>query len=146
LVRSDATPKLSPPIGAAVQWNLEVVPVCVADLDRAKRFYAEQVGFHLDLDLLAGGDQRVVQLTPSGSGSSIQLRIGDARLDGLQLVVDDVEAARAELDGRGVDVSEVMHFEDGVRLPGRGGDWNSFLFFSDPDGNAWVIQERPAGG
>jgi catechol 2,3-dioxygenase-like lactoylglutathione lyase family enzyme len=127
-----------------MQWNLEVVPVCVADLDDAKQFYAERVGFHLDLDLWVSDDQRVVQLTPPGSGSSIQLKSGETRLDGLQLVVADVDAVRAELVGRGVDVSEVMHFENGVRLPGRGEDWNSFVFFSDPDGNAWVVQERPA--
>jgi catechol 2,3-dioxygenase-like lactoylglutathione lyase family enzyme len=127
-----------------MQWNLEVVPVCVSDLDRARGFYAEQVGFSLDLDLWVSDDQRIVQLTPPGSGSSIQLKEGETRLDGLQLVVDDVDTARAELAARGVDVTEVMHFDNGDRLPGRGGDWNSFLFFSDPDGNAWVVQERPS--
>ena len=129
-----------------MQWNLEVVPVCVSDLDRAKRFYAEQVGFHLDLDLQLTADHRIVQLTPPGSGSCIQLKAGETRLDGLQLVVPDVDAARAELAERGVEVSTVMHFENGARLEGRGGDWNSFVFFSDPDGNAWVVQERPSGG
>lgn len=127
-----------------MQRNLEVVPVCVSDIDAAKRFYADRVGFHLDLDLRVGDDQRVVQLTPTGSASSIQLRRGGTRLDGLQLVVADIDAARAELARRGVDVSDVTHFENGVRLPGRGGDWNSFVFFADPDGNAWVVQERPA--
>ena len=129
-----------------VQWNLEVVPVCVSDVDRAKQFYAEQVGFHLDFDRWVSDEHRVVQLTPPGSGSSIQLKPGETRLDGLQLVVGDVDAAGAELAERGVDVSKVMHFENGVRLQGRGEDWNSFVFFSDPDGNAWVVQERPAGG
>ena len=129
-----------------MQWNLEVVPVCVSDVDGARQFYAEKVGFNLDLDLWVSDDQRVVQLTPPGSGGSIQLKLGETRLDGLQLVVSDVDAARAELAERGVDVSEVMHFEKGVRLQGRGEDWNSFVFFSDPDGNAWVVQERPAGG
>jgi catechol 2,3-dioxygenase-like lactoylglutathione lyase family enzyme len=128
-----------------VQWNLEVVPVCVSNLDRSKQFYAEQVGFHLDLDMWVSDVDRVVQLTPPGSGSCIQLKPGETRLDGLQLVVADVDAARAELAERGVDVSNVMHFENGVRLQGRGEDWNSFVFFSDPDGNAWVVQERPAG-
>jgi catechol 2,3-dioxygenase-like lactoylglutathione lyase family enzyme len=127
-----------------VQWNLEVVPVCVSDVDRAKQFYAEQVGFHLDLDRWVSDDHRVVQLTPLGSGSSIQLKRGETRLDGLQLVVADVDAARAELAERGVDVSRVMHFENGAPVEGRGEDWNSFLFFADPDGNAWVVQERPA--
>jgi catechol 2,3-dioxygenase-like lactoylglutathione lyase family enzyme len=129
-----------------MQWNLEVVPVAVSDLDRAKRFYAEQVGFHLDLDLWVSDDRRVVQLTPDGSGSSIQLKLGETRLEGLQLVVPDVDAARAELAQRGVDVSAVTHFENGVRVEGRGEDWNSFVFFADPDGNAWVVQERPSEG
>lgn len=127
-----------------MHWNLEVVPVSVADVDRAKAFYEEQLGFHLDLDHRVSDDLRIVQLTPPGSASSIQLKVGDTRLEGLQLVVDDVDAARAELAERGVDVTPVMHFENGVRLEGRGGDWNSFVFFADPDGNTWVIQERPA--
>jgi catechol 2,3-dioxygenase-like lactoylglutathione lyase family enzyme len=129
-----------------VQWNLEVVPVCVSDVDEAKRFYAEQVGFALDLDMRMGDDQRIVQLTPPGSGSSIQLRLGSTRIEGLQLVVDDVDAARAGLAERGVDVTPVLHFENGARLEGRGGEWNSFVFFSDIDGNAWVLQERPSAG
>jgi len=122
------------------------VPVSVRDIDRAKRFYVEQVGFHLDLDHQITDDIRIVQLTPPGSGSSIQLKHGDTRLDGLQLVVEDVDLARSELAERGVDVSAVLHFENGVRLEGRGGDWNSFVFFADPDGNAWVVQERPSAG
>jgi len=129
-----------------VRWNLEVVPVGVGDIDRAKQFYADQVGFHLDLDVHISDDVRIVQLTPPGSGCSIQLKRGDTRLDGLQLVVDDVDAARSELAERGVNVSAVLHFENGVRLDGRGGDWNSFVFFTDPDGNGWVIQERPSAG
>src|SRR3954447_20919949 len=136
---------IRPRRGTPVQWNLEVVPVCVSDLDRSKQFYEEQVGFHLDLDISMSEDMRILQLTPPGSASSIQLKSGTTRLEGLQLVVDDVDAARADLAGRGVDVSEVTHFENGVRLEGRGGDWNSFVFFSDPDGNSWVIQERPSG-
>ncbi|KQM16455.1 glyoxalase [Plantibacter sp. Leaf171] len=127
-----------------MHWNLEVVPVSVADVDRAKAFYNEQLGFHLDLDHRVSDDLRIVQLTPPGSASSIQLKVGDTRLEGLQLVVDDVDAARSELAERGVDVTPVMHFENGVRLEGRGGDWNSFVFFADPDGNTWVIQERPS--
>ncbi|MBD8516375.1 VOC family protein [Plantibacter sp. CFBP 8804] len=126
-----------------MQWSLEVVPVSVADVDQAKDFYAQQVGFHLDLDVRISDELRIVQLTPPGSRSSIQLKTGETRLEGLQLVVDDIDQARAELADRGVDVSPVTHFEDGVRLEGRGGDWNSFVFFADPGGNAWVIQERP---
>lgn len=127
-----------------MSWNLEVVPVSVVDIDRAKRFYVDMVGFHLDLDVRVSADRRIVQLTPQGSGCSIHLREGDSRLDGLQLVVDDIDAARNELAQRGVDVSPVVHFEEGERLDGRGGDWNSFVFFADPDGNAWVVQERPS--
>jgi catechol 2,3-dioxygenase-like lactoylglutathione lyase family enzyme len=126
-----------------MDWNLEVVPVSVSDIDRAKQFYAERVGFNVDIDYWVSDDNRVVQLTPHGSGSSIQLKVGKTHLNGLQLVVSDVDAARAELAERGVDVSKVMRYEDGVWVEGRGGDWNCFVFFSDPDGNAWVIQERP---
>ncbi|KQQ53223.1 MULTISPECIES: VOC family protein [unclassified Plantibacter] len=126
-----------------MQWSLEVVPVSVADVDQAKDYYAQQVGFHVDLDVRISDELRIVQLTPPGSRSSIQLKTGETRLEGLQLVVDDIDQARAELADRGVDVSPVTHFEDGVRLEGRGGDWNSFVLFADPDGNTWVIQERP---
>ena len=134
-----------------MDWKLEVVPVPVADVDRAKRFYEEQVGFVVDLDTLIGDEVRLVQLTPSGSACSIHLNTalpGSApgSLQGLQLVVPDIEAARAELVERGVEVSSVRHMDDGVWVEGRGGDWNSFVFFSDPDGNGWVVQERPAGG
>ena len=122
------------------------MPVSVDDIDEAKTFYAEQVGFHVDLDFQMSETVRIVQLTPPGSTSSIQLRRGTTRLDGLQLVVDDVEVAHAELTERGVAVSSIQHFEDGERREGRGGDWNSFVFFADPAGNSWVIQERPAEG
>ncbi|MDN3495812.1 VOC family protein [Planococcus sp. APC 4015] len=127
-----------------MQWSLEVIPVCVDDVDDAKRFYEDQVGFHLDLDIEIGATGRVVQLTPRGSASSIHLKRGATRVDGLQIVVDDVDAARAELIARGVDVSAVQRVEDGEFREGRGGDWNSFVFFTDPAGNAWVIQERPS--
>jgi len=132
-----------------MDWKLEVVPIPVSDVDRARRFYAEQAGFVVDLDTRIGEDMRLVQLTPSGSGCSIHLSTGildmsPGSLQGLQLVVPDIEAARAELDERGVEVSPVRHMEDGAWVDGRGGDWNSFVFFSDPDGNGWVLQERPA--
>ena len=134
-----------------MDWKLEVVPVPVADVDRAKRFYEEQVGFVVDLDTAIGDGMRLVQLTPSGSACSIHLNTAlpgpaPGSLQGLQLVVPDIEAARAELVERGVEVSSVRHMDDGVWVEGRGGDWNSFVFFSDPDGNGWVLQERPAGG
>lgn len=130
-------------------WKLELVVVPVADVDRAKRFYAEQLGFVVDHDTRAGEAMRVVQLTPPGSACSIALGTGltasaPGSLQGLQLVVPDVEAARAHLVARGVEVSPIRHMEDGVWVEGRGGRWNSFIFFNDPDGNGWVVQERPA--
>jgi catechol 2,3-dioxygenase-like lactoylglutathione lyase family enzyme len=132
-----------------MDWKLEVVPVPVTDVDRAKRFYGEQVGFVVDLDTRLGDEMRLVQLTPPGSGCSIHLSTGildvpPGVLEGLQIVVPDIEAARAELVERGVDASPVQHMAEGVWVEGRGGVWNSFVFFSDPDGNGWVLQERPA--
>jgi len=133
-----------------MDWKLEVVVVPVADVDRAKRFYSEQCGFVVDVDHEAGEKFRVVQLTPPGSACSITIGTGLAAmapgsLQGLQLVVSDIEAARAELAARGVAVSAVQHFDDGVQAAGPGGDWNSFVFFSDPDGNGWTVQQKPAG-
>lgn len=132
-----------------MDWKLEVVVVPVSDVDRAKHFYSEGVGFNVDLDHQVNDTMRVVQLTPPGSGCSITIGVGlvesaPGSLKGLQLVVSDVEAARAQLAGRGVEVSPVRHIEDGVWVDGHGGDWNSFIFFSDPDGNSWTVQERPA--
>lgn len=133
-----------------MEWKLEVVPVPVADVDRAKAFYGEQLGFAVDLEMSLGPDQRVVQLTPPGSGCSIQVSKGSltlppGSLQGLQLVVPDIETARSHLLSHGVDVSVVRHMEDGVWVDGHGGEWNAFVFFADPDGNGWVVQERPAG-
>ena len=132
-----------------MDWKLEVVPIPVSDVDRAKRFYAEQVGFVVDLDTRIGGGARLVQLTPPGSGCSIHLSTGILNmppgiLEGLQLVVSDIEAARSELVARGVEVGPVQHMEGSEWVEGRGGEWNSFVFFRDPDGNGWVLQERPA--
>jgi catechol 2,3-dioxygenase-like lactoylglutathione lyase family enzyme len=132
-----------------MEWKLEVVVVPVGDVDRAKHFYAEQVGFAVDHDTQIGEAMRIVQLTPPGSGCSIVIGTGmsdmsPGSLKGLQLVVSDVDAARAQLLERGVEVSAVQHNEGGEWLEGRGGDWNSFVFFNDPDGNSWVVQERPA--
>ncbi len=132
----------------SMHFRLEVVPVPVSDVDRAKRFYGEQVGFNVDLDTQIGDGMRLVQLTPPGSACSIHLSTGifdtpPGVLEGLQLVVSDIEAARAELVGRGVEASPVRHMEGGEWVEGRGGEWNSFVFFSDPDGNGWVLQERP---
>jgi catechol 2,3-dioxygenase-like lactoylglutathione lyase family enzyme len=132
-----------------MDWKLEVVPIPVSDVDRAKRFYSEQAGFVVDLDTQIGDGMRLVQLTPPGSGCSIQLSAGMLNmapgvLEGLLLVVSDIEAAQAELLERGVEVGQVVHRADGAWVEGRGGRWNSFVFFSDPDGNGWVLQERPA--
>ncbi len=131
-----------------MDWKLEVVVVPVSDVDRAKHFYSEQVGFVVDVDRQVSDTMRVVQMTPPGSACSVT--IGEGLVDstpgsmkGLQLVVIDIVAARAELVGRGVDASPVRHIEDGVWLDGPGGDWNSFVFFSDPDGNDWAVQQSP---
>jgi catechol 2,3-dioxygenase-like lactoylglutathione lyase family enzyme len=132
-----------------MEWRLEVVVIPVADVDRAKSFYVEKVGFNLDYDSRVSDEMRVIQLTPPGSACSISLGIGivdtpPGSVKGTQLVVSDIEAARAELMERGVEVSEIRHFDNGEWVDGRGGDWNSFVFFSDPDGNDWVEQEEPA--
>ena len=133
-----------------MDWKLEVVVVPVSDIDRAKQFYSEQVGFVVDVDHRAGETFRVVQLTPPGSACSISFVAGTGStatagsMQGLQLVVTDIDAARAELAGRGVDVSPVRHMDEGSWVDGPGGDWNSFCFFSDPDGNSWTVQQAPA--
>jgi predicted enzyme related to lactoylglutathione lyase len=132
-----------------MDWKLELVVVPVTDVDRAKRFYSEQVGFNVNNDTRIGDTFRVVQLTPPGSGCSIAIGTGlgamaPGSLKGVQLCVTDIEAARAELVERGVEVSAVRHIEDGVWIDGGGEDWNSFLFFSDPDGNDWAVQQVPA--
>ena len=131
-----------------MDWKLEVVPVPIKDVDRAKLFYSEQVGFVVDLDTQISDEMRLVQLTPPGSGCSIHLSRGILNmppgvLEGLQLVVSDIEAACSELVERSVEASPVQHMEGGAWVEGRGGEWNSFVFFSDPDGNGWVLQEHP---
>ena len=123
-----------------MEFKLELVLIPVADVDRAKTFYVEQAGFKLDVDHRAGDDFRVVQLTPPGSACSIALGQGitsapPGSVEGLQLVVVDVHQAREELLGRGVDVSEVKEFP-----------WGSFVWFSDPDGNGWAVQQLPGSG
>jgi len=131
-----------------VDLRLELVLVPVSDVDRAKAFY-EKAGFNLDGDHRAGDDFRVVQLTPPGSACSISFGIGITKVEpgsaqGMHLVTSDIEAARAELVGRGVDVSEIRHMESGGWKPGpdpQRSDYGSFADFSDPDGNIWVLQE-----
>jgi catechol 2,3-dioxygenase-like lactoylglutathione lyase family enzyme len=134
-----------------VDWKLELIIVPVSDVDRAKSYYIEQAGFGLDVDHSAGEDFRIVQLTPPGSACSITLMKGAessaGTLKGLHLIVTDIDAAHAELTGRGAEVSEVFHFQDGKETPGpdpERGDYNSFLSFSDPDGNSWMVQEVPS--
>jgi catechol 2,3-dioxygenase-like lactoylglutathione lyase family enzyme len=132
-----------------MDWKLEVVVVPVADVERAKHFYEVQLGFVVDHDTAIGDAVRIVQLTPPGSGCSIVISRGmtemtPGSLQGLQLVVPDLDAARARLVEHDVAVTPIQHFAGSERLDGRGGDWNAFIFFSDPDGNGWVVQERPA--
>jgi predicted enzyme related to lactoylglutathione lyase len=120
-----------------VDWRLELVQVPVSDVDRAKAFYTEQVGFNADHDHRVSDELRFVQLTPPGSPASISFGTGlndmpPGSVQGLQIVVPDVDAARAELVDRGVDVSDVQHFP-----------WGSFVFFNDPDGNGWAVQQIP---
>ena len=131
-----------------MEWKLELVPIPVYDVDRAKAFYTEKVGFGEDLDHSTGEEFRVVQLTPPGSACSIGLGTGivgtpPGSVQGLQLVVPDIAAAREQLLERGAEVSEVQHFDGSAWRSGGGGDWNSFAFFSDPDGNGWVLQQSP---
>jgi catechol 2,3-dioxygenase-like lactoylglutathione lyase family enzyme len=136
-------------MGTVMDWTLELVPIPISDVDRAKHFYSEQLGFTVDHDTQISDQMRVVQLTPRGSACSIALGTGivntpPGSVQGIQLVVSDIEAARSEMVEQGVEVSDVKHFDNGVWVDGRGGDWNSFIFFNDPDGNSWVVQERPA--
>jgi predicted enzyme related to lactoylglutathione lyase len=121
-----------------VDWRLVLVQVPVSDVDRAKTFYTEKAGFVADHDHRVSDELRFVQLTPPGSACSIAFGTGlgdmpPGSAQGLQLVVSDINAARAELVARGVDVSEVQEF-----------DWGAFVFFSDPDGNGWAVQQLPA--
>ncbi len=130
-----------------MDWKLELIVLPVADVDRAKQFYLDKIGFGLDVDHSAGEDFRIVQLTPPGSACSITLMRNPesaGSVQGLHLVVTDIEAAHAELSGRGAPVSEVFHFANGAQTPGPDparGKYNSFVSFSDPDGHGWLVQE-----
>jgi catechol 2,3-dioxygenase-like lactoylglutathione lyase family enzyme len=129
-----------------MDWTLELIVVPVADVDRAKTFYVEQAGFAVHADHSAGEDFRVVQLTPPGSACSIAIMRNAAAgsLQGLHLVVSDIEAAHAELTGRGADVGDFFHFGASGQAPGldpQRADYGSFFAFSDPDGNGWLVQE-----
>ena len=120
-----------------MDWKIELVTIPVSDVDRAKSFYEEKAGFNIDHDHRVGDDIRFVQLTPPGSACSIALGEGitdepPGSVKGMQMVVSDINAARAELGGRGLEVGDVQEFP-----------WGSFLFFNDPDGNGWAIQQLP---
>jgi catechol 2,3-dioxygenase-like lactoylglutathione lyase family enzyme len=120
-----------------VDWKLELVQVPVSDVDRAKAFYTDKIGFNADQDHQVTDELRFVQLTPPGSACSIAIGTGltemaPGSVEGLQLVVADAEAARGELAARGVEVGAVQEFP-----------WGRFVFFSDPDGNRWSVQEVP---
>jgi catechol 2,3-dioxygenase-like lactoylglutathione lyase family enzyme len=118
-----------------MDWKLELVAIPVSDVDRAKEFYTEKAGFVLDHDHRVSDEIRFVQLTPPGSACSITLGLGvtdmpPGSVRGVQVVVPDIEAAHAELTGRGVEVGEIQQFP-----------WGRFVFFNDPDGNGWSVQE-----
>jgi catechol 2,3-dioxygenase-like lactoylglutathione lyase family enzyme len=135
-------------------WRIEVVLLPVSDVDAAKAFYTEKVGFILDVDHQPNEDFRVVQMTPPGSDCSVTIGVGitDAKSGsyrGTHLIVPDIEAARAELVGRGVEVSDIRHMGAGGWEPGpdpEHNDYASFADFADPDGNTWIIQEVPSRG
>ena len=131
--------------------KLELVLIPVSDVDRAKAFYVDRLGFSLDVDHQPNDEFRVVQMTPPGSACSITIGIGITDAEpgsyrGTHLVVTDIEAARAELVGRGVEVSEIRHMTPDGWQPGPDPEhrkYNSFADFTDPDGNTWVLQEVP---
>src|SRR5215218_3321985 len=120
-----------------MDWKLELVAIPVSDVDRAKSFYVDRIGFNADHDHRVSDELRFVQLTPPGSGCSITIGTGvtDATpgsVQGLQLVVSDIEAAKAEFESRGLDVGDIQDFP-----------WGRFVFFADPDGNRWAVQQIP---
>ena len=132
-----------------MDYKLELVLIPVSDVDRAKAFYVDKLGFNLDVDHQPSEEFRVVQMTPQGSACSITIGIGITKAkpgsyEGIHLIVKDIEAARTELVGRGVEVSEIRHMGPEGWEPGpdpEHSDYNSFADFSDPDGNTWVLQE-----
>jgi catechol 2,3-dioxygenase-like lactoylglutathione lyase family enzyme len=135
-----------------VDFKLEAIVLPVSDVDRAKAFYENQCGFVCDIDHQPNESFRVVQFTPPGSQCSITFGIGmstkePGSYEGFHLVVTDIEAARAELVGRGLDISEPFHFGPDGKTPGLDpsrGDFGTYCSFSDPDGNGWLLQEVPS--
>lgn len=132
-----------------MDWKLEVIVIPVSDVDRAKAFYADRLGFRLDVDHAPNDQFRVVQLTPPGSACSITFGIGVSTVEpgtyqGIHLVVSDIEAAHAVLVERGVECSEPFHFGPEGQAPGvdpERKDFGSYISFADPDGNGWLVQE-----
>ena len=132
-----------------MDWTLELVVVPVSDVDRAKAFYIEQAGFELLIDTPVGPDMRVVQLVPPGSAAAIAIGNGissmpPGSLQGLHLVVSDIEAARDELVSRGTEVGDFFHFGEAGQTPGLDParrSYGTFMPFHDPDGNLWLVQE-----
>src|SRR3954469_644881 len=132
-----------------MDWKLELIVVPVSDVDRAKAFYAEQLGWNVDVDHRAGENFRVIQLTPPGSACSVTFGVGispgePGTYKGMQLVTPDIEGARAELAERGVDLGDYFHFGPAGQTPGlppERADYGSYLRVADPDGNTWMIQE-----
>jgi predicted enzyme related to lactoylglutathione lyase len=128
------------PKGHAMDWKLELIAIPVSDVDRAKAFYVDQVGFVAEHDVRVNENLRFVQMTPPGSACSIAIGEGiteaaPGSVRGMQMTVPDADAARQELISRSVDASEVQDF-----------DWGRFVYFADPDGNAWAVQQLPARG
>lgn len=133
-----------------VDWKIEVVTIPVSNVESARDFYAQKLGFNVDIDMAVGDGVRLVQLTPPGSACSIHLSkpgMETGTVDGVFLVVPDVIAARAELAERGVEVGEIQVFDDGAYRPAQEGeslDNVGCVFFEDPDGNRWTVQQIPA--
>jgi catechol 2,3-dioxygenase-like lactoylglutathione lyase family enzyme len=132
-----------------MDWKLEVIILPVTDMDRSKGFYQDKAGFVVDVDHRAGEDFRIIQLTPPGSACSVTLMRNQeaaGSVQGLHLIVDDIEAARTEITGRGAEVSDFFHFGPGGQEPGldpQRARFGSYFSFSDPDGNGWLVQEAP---
>jgi catechol 2,3-dioxygenase-like lactoylglutathione lyase family enzyme len=131
-----------------MDWTLELIVVPVSDVDRAKAFYVDKAGFEELVDVIVGEASRVVQLTPHGSGCAIALMnstpMKPGSIYGLHVIVPDIERARAELVGRGVEISDFFHFDASGQVPGpdpERGNYNTFASFTDPDGNTWLVQE-----
>lgn len=131
-----------------MDFKIEVIPVPVTDIDRAKTFYADTLGFNVDIDFKLPNGHRLIQITPEGSGCSLALgaptSMPPGSLDGIQIVVDDIATARDTLASRGLGITPIQHFDGTAFVDGPGEDWNSWAFFADPDGNKYSLQERPA--